>query len=295
MKYESYAFMILLFYGMNCFKASAQTLDQIIANHIKAIGGKEKIKQVKTVTIKMTTTNTITQPETVKLSVNSLTRITNGKGYRRDIESETEGVKTIQSECFTDNTGQISGWTTAPPMPGITEIAKGDFEPMSDTKPRSMSEQEYNAGKDQIYVGNPFINYPSKGMEVKLIKKFNGQYCIGVKTDFWARLYYIDITTFYITKIEENGMGGTKGVTIFKNYKNVSGIVFPHSIAINTYMPRGMADALFGHGASDLFDNPATAQNPKKDETPYIIMISTVTGITVNEPIDSSIYNFPED
>ncbi|MBX2925152.1 MAG: hypothetical protein KF816_17515 [Melioribacteraceae bacterium] len=116
----------------------------------------------------MSTTNTITQPEAVKVSVNSLTRITNGKGYRRDIESETGGVKMVQSECFTDNTGQISGWTTAPPMPEIAEIAKGDFETMNDTQPRAMSEYEYNAGKDQIFVGNPFINYPSKGMEALL-------------------------------------------------------------------------------------------------------------------------------
>lgn len=75
MKYKSYAFVILMFCGMNCFKANAQTLDQIIANHIKAIGGKEKIKQVKTVAMKMTTTNTVTQPETVNVSVNSLIRI----------------------------------------------------------------------------------------------------------------------------------------------------------------------------------------------------------------------------
>lgn len=295
MKYKRYAFTMLLFCGMNCFGANAQTLDQIIANHIKAIGGKEKIKQIKTVVIKSNVTTVLTQPDAVKLSTISLIRITNGKGYRNDIEAETAGLKMSQSACFTDNTEQISGWTTAPPMPELAETSNNDFGTANEAKPRAMSEQEYNAGKDQIYIGNPFINYPSQEMEVKLIKKFNGQYCIGVKTSFWARLYYLDINTFYISKIEENGMMGVKSVTIFKDYKNISGVFFPHITTINTYLPRGTGDLLWGHGGSDLFDEPLTAQNPKKAEPPYMTMTSIVTSLIINKPIDSGIYNFPED
>lgn len=192
-------------------------------------------------------------PDTVKLVLNSLARITNGKGYRIDIDAGSDGlVPFSQTICFTDNTGPVSGWTTADPLLGTT-----------DAKPRFMSESEYNLGKDQIYIGNPFINYPSREMEVKLIKKFNGQYCISVKTDFWTRLYYMDINTFYISKIEEDFR-----VTLFKDYKNVSGVAFPHSITINMHM--------------------------LLNETPYMTTTNTVTGITTDEAIDSSIYNFPE-
>ena len=285
MKHKKYFFLLLLFCGINFPGVNAQTLSQIIASHIKAIGGKEKIKQVKTVVMKMKTVTTLFEdPDSVKFTTNSLVRITNGKGYRSDNEIDKDGFKLSGASCFTDNTGDVSGWV----MNGATN--KG--------KPRTMSEQEYNAGKDGIYIGSPFINYPSQEMEVALLKKFNGQYCISIKTGFWARLYYLDINTFYISRIEENAAMGYRYVTIFRDYRNISGIAFPHHIAINKYPPKGMGDIMFGHGATDWFDDPLSLseQNPKeKANPPSSTVASTVTGITVNEPIDSSIYNFPED
>lgn len=92
------------------------------------------------------------------------------------------------------------------------------------------------------------------------------------------RLYYIDINTFYISKIEERyetKVGGLfdleagKVVTQFKDYRKVSEVVFPYSVTINMYN--------IGN------------------ETSASTTINTVTGVTVNEPIDNSIYNFPED
>ena len=159
-----------------------------------------------------------------------------------------------------------------------------------------MSEQEYNTGKDLIYIGNPFINYPSQEMKVKLIKKFNGQYCIGVKTNYWTRLYYLDINTFYITRIEELMARGLKSVTIFKDYNNVSGVVIPYSITTKLYGRMGLAIAEIFEGENiDLFDEALIGQDP--NEKPLTTTTRKVTNITVtvNEPIDSSIYNFPED
>lgn len=206
----------------------------------------------------------VSKPDTEKLSTNSLIRIINENGYHKDNEINEDGFEVSGSSYFTDNTGEVSGWI----MSGATNEAK----------PRTMSEQEYNAGKDGIYIGSPFINYPSQEMEVALLKKFNGQYCISVKTDFWTRLYYIDINTFYISKIEERyetKVGGLfdleagKAVTQFKDYRKVSEVVFPYSVTINMYN--------IGN------------------ETSASTTINTVTGVTVNEPIDNSIYNFPED
>lgn len=274
MKHKKYFFLLLLFCGINFPRVSAQTLDQIIASHIKAIGGKEKIKNIKTVIIRGTSAMSFSPNMGASvLNFNSLTRITNGKGYR--IDKEIDGLQgSSQTICYTDNTGPVSGWITPPLLLQINEPSQTAV----DAKPLSMSEYEYNIGKDQIYIGNPFINYPSREMDVKLVKKFNGQYCISIKTDFWTRLYYIDINTFYISKIEERyetKVGGLfdleagKVVTQFKDYKNVSGVIFPHSVVINTYS--------IGN------------------ETTAMTTTNIVTGITVNEPIDNSIYNFPED
>lgn len=226
----------------------------------------------------------VSKPDTEKLSTNSLIRIINENGYHKDNEINEDGFEVSGSSYFTDNTGEVSGWI----MSGATNEAK----------PRTMSEQEYNAGKDGIYIGSPFINYPSQEMEVALLKKFNGQYCISIKTDSWARLYYLDIKTFYISRIEENVAIGSRSVIIFRDYRNISGIAFPHHIAINVYPPKGMGDIMFGYGGTDWFDEAQSlpGQKPKeKANPPSSTAASTVTGITVNEPIDSSIYNFPED
>ena len=115
MKHKKYFFLLLLFCGINFPGVNAQTLSQIIASHIKAIGGKEKIKQIKTVVIKSTivVASAAAESDAGKLSVNSLERITNGKGYRKDVTSEAGELKLSQTECYTDNTGQISGFTSS--------------------------------------------------------------------------------------------------------------------------------------------------------------------------------------
>lgn len=74
----------------------------------------------------------------------------------------------------------------------------------NEAKPRTMSEQEYNAGKDEIYIGSPFINYSSQEMEVALLKKFNGQYCISVKTDFWTGSTILILTHFISVKLKRD-------------------------------------------------------------------------------------------
>lgn len=89
----------------------------------------------------------VSKPDTEKLSANSLIRIINENGYHKDNEIDEDGFEVSGSSYFTDNTGEVSGWI----MSGAT----------NEGKPRTMSEQEYNAGKDEIYIGSPFINYPS--------------------------------------------------------------------------------------------------------------------------------------
>ncbi|PVD50654.1 hypothetical protein DC498_18850 [Terrimonas sp.] len=268
-------------------------LDQIIASHLKAIGGKEKIKSIKTVVVKGSYAMSI-PPDTGKVVLNSLTRITNGKGYRKDTDAGADGSTSFsQTECFTDNTGSVSGWTTAPPLPGMNEMMNGQSETETGTKPREMSEYEYNYGKDQIYIASPFINYPSSEIVIKFVKKFNGQYCILVNIGLVIRFYYLDINTFYVSRIEESGMMGIKTVTIFEDYKNVSGIVFPHSVTTNGYYPKGMGDMLMGHGGTDFLDDPLSVK-PKKDEKPDMVITTTVKSIEINQAIDNTIYNFPQ-
>src|SRR5690349_9813889 len=84
----------------------AQTAEEIIAKHINAIGGKEKLAQI----------NTIYQENTIEVMGNeatSTTIIVNGKGFKNEVDFG--GQKIVQ--CITDKGGwsinPLAGQTTA--------------------------------------------------------------------------------------------------------------------------------------------------------------------------------------
>ena len=88
----------------------AQTADEIVNKYVDAIGGKDKLEQIKTVKI----SNTI---QAMGNEGPSTTQILNGKAFRMDYE--INGQKTTQ--VYTDKGGwQINpfmGATTAQPLP----------------------------------------------------------------------------------------------------------------------------------------------------------------------------------
>ncbi len=89
----------------------AQTADDIINKYVDALGGKDKLDQIRTVYITNTT-------QVMGNEGPSTTQILNGKAYRLDYE--VNGQKSTQ--VITDKGGwQINpfmGATTAQPLPG---------------------------------------------------------------------------------------------------------------------------------------------------------------------------------
>ena len=79
--------------------ASAQTADEIINKYIDAMGGKEKISQIKTVYIEG-------EMDIMGNKAPSLTYIVNGKGYKSEVDFN--GAKIIS--VYTDK----GGWTLNP-------------------------------------------------------------------------------------------------------------------------------------------------------------------------------------
>ncbi|HEY5409010.1 MAG TPA: hypothetical protein VIJ92_18100, partial [Ginsengibacter sp.] len=189
--------------------ANAQTADDIIGKHIDAIGGKDKISQVKTIVMESALQVMGNESATT-------TTIVNGVGYIS--ESDFNGQKIVQ--CCTDKGGwainPFGGGSTAQPIP----------------------DEEYKAEKDQIYIGGPLVDYAARGYKAELLPKDGDNFKIKLTSpDNLESTYFIDGTTYYITKMTHKGFAQGQEIEItstFSNYKKTDfGYVMPFKIDLD--------------------------------------------------------------
>ena len=182
----------------------AQNVDEIINKHIEAVGGKEKLSQAKSLYIE----NTM---EVMGNQAPSTEYILEGKGYKS--ESEFNGAKIVN--CYTDK----GGWAVNPMM--------------GNADPQAMPDDVYKAGKDQIYIEGPLVNYAAKGNKVELLGKEGDSYKIKVN----ETTYYLDASTYYVTRTSTKGdmMGQpVETVITFADYKKTDfGIVYPYTKTVD--------------------------------------------------------------
>ncbi|HEY2350378.1 MAG TPA: hypothetical protein VGH64_15275 [Puia sp.] len=193
-----------------CFSFSkAQTADEIVNKYVDAIGGKEKLDQIKTVYVTNTT-------QAMGNEGPSTTQIIDGKAFRLDYE--INGQKSTQ--VYTDKGGwQINpfmGATTAQPIP----------------------EEMYKQSKGQLYFTGPLYNYAAKGNKVELLGKDGNSYKLKItNTDSVETMAYIDAESYHLTKItrQTNFMGQSMELTVsFSNFKKTDfGITIPYTTEIN--------------------------------------------------------------
>jgi hypothetical protein len=190
------------------YGAQAQTADEIIAKHVAAIGGTEKLNGLTSLYVETTT-------EVMGNEMNGSTTILNGKGYK--MEGEVMGSKVVN--VITDK----GGWS---------------INPMGGGGAQALPEEAAKQAKDQLYIGGPLLNYAAKGYTAEL----KGQEKIGAvnafklvlsSKDAGATTYYIDPATYYIIKMVKtaNMMGQQMEVAAtYSDYKKTDyGFVYPYS------------------------------------------------------------------
>jgi outer membrane lipoprotein-sorting protein len=190
--------------------AKAQSADDIIAKHIDAIGGKDKVAQVTSMYVESNT-------NIMNMDAATKTYVINGKGYRT--ESNINGQNLIQ--VITDK----GGWTINP------------FTGTSAATP--MSDDDYQPRADEIFALDPLINYAANGSKVVLA----GQEKVGDVNAYKLQLtnkynketdYFVDPSTWYIIKAvtTANVMGQpTTITTTLSNFQKTDfGVVIPYSI-----------------------------------------------------------------
>ena len=215
----------------------SQTADEIISKHLDAVGGKEKLTGITSVHMEGTV-------EVMGTSGTTSSTVLNGKASRT--QSELGGQQVVN--VVTDK----GGWQI------------NQFAGISD--PQAMSDEQYKAGKDQIYV-EPFLNYAARGGKAEL----QGQEKVGdinaykikyTNKDSAVTTYYIDPSTFNVIQMStvSNNMGQEVEIkSTFSDFQKTDyGLVVPRSVVID-----------FGG---------------------QFTLTSKMTKVDVNQPVDASIF-----
>ncbi len=188
---------------------AAPTADEVVGKYVEAIGGKAAIGQVKSISME-------TSVQVMGNDAPGTTVILDGVGYKS--ETDFNGSKIVQ--CYTDK----GGWTVNP-MAGAAD-------------PTPMPDDQYKAGKDQIYIGGPLYDYAAKGSKVELVSKDADTYKIKLTTkDNVESTYVIDAKTYLINSTTRKGQMQGQDVDITTGYsdyrKTDGGYLLPYAMNLD--------------------------------------------------------------
>jgi outer membrane lipoprotein-sorting protein len=245
-------FAWLLAAGLISAAAWAQTADEIIAKHEKAMGGKDKIKAVQTerVTGKMVMGQGMEAPFTMEMA----------RPNKMRMEFTLQGMTGVQA--FDGK----NGWSVMPFM--------------GKTDPEAAPEEEAKKMQEQASMDGLLMDYKDFGRTVEMVGKEDLEgtpvYKLKVTQKSGDVAYlYIDAEQYMLLK--QTGKTKVRGQeieseTVFSNFKTVDGLIFPYSIEQKAAgMPGGMTMTVskieLNPGVADSrFTMPAAAE--KKPAAP---------------------------
>ena len=198
-----------VFVGRAQMATAVPTADEIVNKHIEAIGGKDKLSQIKT---------RYSEGTTQVMGNEGPSTVTVVDGVGAKTVSEVNGQSFIQ--VFTDK----GGWQVNPYAGAVT--------------PTPLPDDVYKQSRSILDITGPLFNYAQKGNKVELLGKEGNDYKLKVTNkDSVEVTFFIDGTTYYINKAVSSAvmMGQTMEVSsTFSNYqKDDQGRVFPYTLDIS--------------------------------------------------------------
>ena len=200
--------VIFCFISLSIF---AQTTDEIVANHIKAIGGKENWDKVKSIRMEHTLK---AEGADINITIVQLDK----KAMRQDIS-----VMGMTGYNIISNT---EGWNYMPWQ--------------GQTKAEPMTPDDVKNSQDELHIKDEFITYKELDKKLESYGKddIDGTECYKMKlTDKNGKesTYYLDASNYHIIKQTQKKTVNGKEMensTFFSDYKKLDeGIVFPMSIS----------------------------------------------------------------
>ncbi|HEY2858511.1 MAG TPA: hypothetical protein VGJ21_08850 [Terracidiphilus sp.] len=189
--------------------AADLTADQVVSKYLAAVGGKDAISQVKSMSME-------TSVQVMGNEAPSTTVIVDGVGYKT--ETDFNGSKIVQ--CYTDK----GGWSVNP-MAGSAD-------------PTPMPDDEYNAGKDEIHIGGALLDYADNGGKLELISKDAGTYKVKLTSkEKQETTYVFDASTYLIKSVLRKGKMQGQDVditTTFSDYRKTDvGFMIPYAMDLD--------------------------------------------------------------
>ncbi len=189
--------------------AQAQELNEIVNNHIQAVGGADNWKKINSMVINMSMK---AQGADIKLTMSRLHK----KGMRIDIDAM--GMQGYQ--IMTDK----AGWTFMP------------FQ--GQTKPEPVTEEDVKSSQSDLDIMDEFMTYKEYGKTIEYLGKdeIEGTECFKISMtakDGKVSTYYLDASNYYVVKqVTKQTVNGKEmeSVLTFGDYKKLdAGIVMPMS------------------------------------------------------------------
>jgi hypothetical protein len=192
---------------------SGQTAEEIVAKYINAMGGKDQISKVTS----MSTEGTLDAMGSTGTIKHTLLA---GKGSKAEIE--VQGTSVVM--CVTDS----AGWSINP----MTGNYNAEY----------VAPEAYKASKDEIFIDGAFGDYAKKGYKLALagqqtLGSINAYKVLVTSPDSVTTQYFFDPETGYLVQlVQTSNMGGqpmdiTVGFSDFR--KTDAGIVVPYKIETN--------------------------------------------------------------
>jgi outer membrane lipoprotein-sorting protein len=189
--------------------ACAQSVDEVIASNIKARGGLEKIKALR--------------------SVRTTSKLTQGS-FRAAYVQENKRPDRVREEAIIQGLAQVQaydgkvGWQISP------------FGGRKD--PELMSQDDTKTLTIDADIDGPLVDYKQKGHKAELVghDSVEGTDCYKVKLSLKngdVRYYFLDSDSFLELKIEnQSNIRGTVQYTetYFGDYEQVNGIYYPFAV-----------------------------------------------------------------
>lgn len=209
-------FMFLLFAALT----HAQTLDEVIDKHIAALGGMDKLRQMKSVYM---------EGVSVMQNGNEIT----SKMWKVDKQLLRREINFGMGSAVTVVTDK-EGWSSNP--------RNGNkFEPLP--------QEAVQMQQAELDCAGPLVDYKAKGHTAELLGKedFEGTECYKVKLTLKTGrdiTYFLDTKTFYILAMRtkggmggmrrQGGAGGDTEVTVkYSDYKKTAdGFLFAHAMTV---------------------------------------------------------------